>query len=703
MPPLGPILENAMKEAFSPGNGVAAIRNIGVLAHVDAGKTSITEKMLHLAGLRRQAGSVDEGTTATDYLSVERLHGITVKSAAVRFGWKGTDVRLIDTPGHVDFGNEVTRALRILDGAVIALCAVSGVQARTEVIAAACARRRLPRLYFINKMDRTGAAFDGVVRNLTAALEPSAVAFQVPLFEDRTWVGVADLVGMRAWRFGAGEGDPGAAVEASLADFPESAAAIAAARARLVERLAERDEGILSLYADNREVPAETLAAAAAIQVRDCLLAPVFCGSAFVDGSVGLLLDAVISFLPSPAEAAVPGGVSPRGGEPVVTKPDPAGPVAAFVFKAFVGDSGELLAWTRVWSGTLASGRKLVDARTGKLVAIRKIFGIQAESLIELAEAGPGEVVALRADGLEPGASLCEKGALVVFEPLDTPEPVVSQVIEPPTLQDLAPLRRALEAMSLEDLSLRVSEEKETGRFEVAGQGELHLDIVAERLRREYGLRVRTGNPRVNFRERLAKPASAREDFDRDFGGERIRLSVAIKVEPLREGPACEILVSPALKLAPPYLAALRRGAEAALAVGPAEGWPMEAIRLTLIDFAPPAGGTGRSGETAVEAATALAARRALSGAGSIILEPVMRVDIECPEEHFGPVLNALASRGGRVESVEDGLGRKDISALAPMRRLFGFAGELRSMSHGRAQFQARFGGYEPFDNPLSH
>jgi elongation factor G len=692
-----------MKEAFSPGNGAATIRNIGVLAHVDAGKTSITEKMLYLAGLRRQAGNVDDGTTATDYLSVERLHGITVKAAAVRFGWKGADVRLIDTPGHVDFGNEVTRALRILDGAVIALCAVSGVQARTEVIAAACARRNLPRLYFVNKMDRAGADFNGVVQNLAAVLEPSAVAFQLPLFTDRSWVGVVDLIGMRAWKFGDGEGDSDAGVEASLAEFPESAEAAAGARTRLVERLAEHDDGILSLYADNREISAETLAAAAARQVRDCLLAPVFCGSAFIDGSVGLLLDAVCAFLPSPTEAAVPAGASPSGGEPIVTKPDPAGPVAAFIFKALVGDSGELLAWTRIWAGTIRSGRKLVDARTGKLVAIRKIFGIQAESLIELEEAGPGEVVALRADGVEPGASICDKGALVVFEPLDMPEPVVSQVIEPPTLQDLAPLRRALESMSLEDLSLRISEEKETGRFEVAGQGELHLDIVAERLRREYGLHVRTGNPRVNLRERLAKPASAREDFDRDFGGERIRLSLALQVEPLRNSQACEVLVSPMLKLTPPHMAAVRRGAEAALAVGPAEGWPLEAIRLTLLDFTPPAGGTGRSGETAVEAATALAARRALSEAGSILLEPFMRVDVECPEEHFGPVLNAIASRGGRVESVEDGLGRKDITALAPMRRLFGFAGELRSMSRGRAQFQARFGGYEPFDNPLSH
>lgn len=692
-----------MKTALSPAVGSATIRNIGVLAHVDAGKTSITEKMLYLAGLRREAGNVDEGTTATDYLSVERIHGITVKSAAVRFNWKNADVRLIDTPGHVDFGNEVTRALRILDGAVIALCAVSGVQARTEVIAAACAQRKLPRLYFINKMDRVGADFDGVVRNLGATLEPTATAFQFPLFRGKTWVGLVDLLSMKAWRFGAVEEDTSLGVEASLAEFPGAARDAALARSRLVERLAEHDEGILSLYADNREVPAETLAAAAAAQVRGCLLAPVFCGSAFIGGSVGLLLDAVTAFLPSPVDAAVPEGLDPRGGERVVIKPDPGGPVIAFVFKAFVGDSGEFFAWTRVWSGTLTAGSKLFDARTAKPVPIRKIFGIQAESLIELGEAGPGEVVALKADGLEPGASLCARGALVVFEPLDTPEPVVSQVIEPSTSQELAPLRRALEAMSLEDLSLRVGEEKETGRFEVAGQGELHLDIVVERLRREYGLRVRTGNPRVNFRERLAKPASAREDFDRDFGGERIRLMVALKVEPSRDSQAREVLVSPTIRLAPPHLAAVRRGAEAALDVGPAEGWPMEGVRLTLLDFAPPALNTGRFGETAIEAATALAARRALSCAGSIILEPVMRVDIECPEEHFGSVLNTLASRGGRVESVEDGLGRKNISALAPMRRLFGFAGELRSISHGRAQFQARFGGYEPFDNPLSH
>jgi elongation factor G len=327
---------------------------------------------------------------------------------------------------------------------------------------------------------------------------------------------------------------------------------------------------------------------------------------------------------------------------------------------------------------------------------VKKLFGIQADSLIELKEAGPGEVVALKAADVESGASLCERRSPIIFEALEIPEPVVSQVFEPQTLQDLTAVRRALDALALEDLSLRVSEEKETGRFEVAGQGELHLDIVAERLRREFGLRLRTGNPRVNCRERLLRGARAREEFDRDFGGERIRVSIEVAVKTHRDRTANEVLLAPGLRLQPLHLAAARRGAESAMGVGPAQGWPLEGAELTIVDLAPPGGGTGRNGEIAVEAAAALAARRALLEAGSEILEPVMQIDIDCPDEHFGPVLNAISARGGRIESVEEGAGMKSITALAPMSRLFGFAGELRSMSRGRAQFQARFGSYEP-------
>ncbi|MFA5852356.1 MAG: GTP-binding protein, partial [Spirochaetales bacterium] len=411
-----------MTPEIASAPGIGNIRNIGVLAHVDAGKTSITEKMLFLAGLRRETGAVDEGTTATDYLAVERLHGITIKSAAVRFDWDGTAVHLIDTPGHVDFGNEVDRALRILDGAVIALCAVSGVQARTEVIAKACAARNLPRLYFINKMDRSGADFAGVVEDLRASLEPNAAAIQIPLIEHQKWIGLVDLFRMEALLF---NDDSGVSATSPLAssEIPLSAQAGAeAARALLIEKLAEADEEILSLYATDAKIPPALLARAAAKATKAGRLVPVLCGSAFVDPSIRVLLDATVGLLPSPAEAAIPEGIDPRSKTTLAIRPSSEGPLAAFVFKTVNDSSGDIYAWTRIWSGFLRAGRKVHEARSSKEVLLKKIFGIHADSLTELKEAGPGEVVALKTSGLEPGASLCERSFPILFEALEIPE-----------------------------------------------------------------------------------------------------------------------------------------------------------------------------------------------------------------------------------------------------------------------------------------
>lgn len=689
-----------MDQQLLPVSEAGEIRNIGVLAHVDAGKTSITERILYLAGLRREAGTVDEGTTATDYLSVERRHGITVKSAAVRFEWNGCTVHLIDTPGHVDFGNEVDRALRILDGAVIALCSVSGVQARTEVIARACAERSLPRLYFINKMDRSGADFFGIVEELRAGLELNAVALQYPLYEGQKWVGMVDLLQMKALRFDSAESPSGDLLPlSSLSAEVQSKAG--SARALLVEKIAEVNEEILALYASDQEIPAGKLGLALGQATKAGKLVPVLCGSAFVDASVKLLLDAVTALLPSPAEAGIPEGIDLRTNMAVNLLPSRDAPLAAFVFKTLSDEAGDVFAWTRIWSGTMKAGKKIFDARSEKDVMVRKIFGIHADSLVEMKEAGAGEVVALKMPGVEPGASLCERSHPVVFEALAILEPVVSQVVEPATLQELTGVRHALEVLAVEDSSLRVREERETGRFEVAGQGELHLDIVAERLWRDFGLRVRVGNPRVNCRERLKRGAKVREDFDHDFGGERVRVSIEILAEPLPENSESEIATADGLRIAPQFLAAARRGIESAIGVGPGRGWPMEAIKATVLGLLPPGSGSGKNGETAVEAAAALAVRKALLQAGSDILEPVMYVDIECPEEFFGSMLNAVSSRGGRIESVEDRSGIKNILARAPMRNLFGFAGEIRAMSRGRAQFQARFGCYEPLRQPF--
>jgi elongation factor G len=671
------------------------VRNIGILAHVDAGKTSITEKILYLAGLKRETGTVDEGTTATDFLSVEKRHGITVKSAAVRFEWGGRTVHLIDTPGHVDFGHEVDRAIRILDGAIIAVCAVSGVQARTEVIAQASAKRSLSRVYFVNKMDRPGADFFGVIDELRTVLEPHAVAVQCPIIEGRKWVGIVDLVTMKARRFDSapGQTEPAETIPNAL----ES-------RASLLERLAEIDERILDLYAADKAVSVPMIQEALARGVLSCAICPVFCGSAFVDESIALLLDGATELLPSPEAAGIPEGIDPRTGNPAEMHVSPEAPLAAFVFKTVGDASGEVVAWTRIWSGTLRSGKKVLEVRTGKEISIRKLFGIHADSLEECAQAVAGQIVAVKAVGkfIEPGASLCDRGSPVLFEALELPEPVVSLAVEPATREDLEPLRKGLEMLAVEDRALHVTEEKETGRFMIAGQGELHLDIVAERLRRDFGLKFRTGNPRVNLRERLLGPSEWKEDFDHDFGGERVRVSVTVRLEP-RTALQADLpsFVSPGLRIAPQFLAAARRGAESAMSAGPLQGWPLEETIITLLELQVPGAGTGRNGELAVEAASATAVRKAILAAGAKLLEPVMILDIECPEEYFGAVLGSLSSRSGRVESVEDGLSVKTLLARAPMRNLFGFAGEIRSMSKGRAHFQARFGSYEPVRQPF--
>ena len=667
------------------------MRNIGVLAHVDAGKTSITEKILFLAGLRNREGRVDEGTTMTDYLSVEKRHGITIKSAAVRFTWKNTAIHLIDTPGHVDFGIEVERALRILDGAVIALCAVSGVQARTEVIVKACIARSLPRLYFINKMDRSGADFNGVVENLAADLEPRAAAIQYPIYEGREWKGVYDLIAEEpCFLDGPDEGSP-------MYDF-QPTPEIQAHRDRLVEKIAEGDEQIFALYAQDEEIPRILLNEALARAVKTGRLIPVLCGSAFADSTIALLLNHIVSLLPSPAEAAVPENLKGENPEAQTLRPGDER-LSAFVFKTLGDGLGDVVAWTRIWTGVLKAGKKYFDARSGKDVLVKNIFGILADQLINLESAGAGEVVALRASRLEPGASLCQRGQPVLFEILETPESVVSQVIEPSSAQEMSGLRKALETLAVEDGSLEVSEERETGRFIICGQGELHLDIIAERLKREYGLSVRVGNPKINCKERPLAKAQVRERFDRDFGGERVRTEVEVRLEPKANG---ELLLQVAESLRVPahYLAAARRGLAAA-ASGPLEGWPLEGADILVVDIVPPPSGTGKNGELAVEAAAALATRKTLLSARCALCEPVMRLDIECPEDCFGATLALVSSRGGRIESVDDRMAIKAVGVKIPMRALFGFSGDLRAATGGRGQYQARFEAYEIIEQAI--
>lgn len=669
------------------------VRNIGVLAHVDAGKTSITERILSLSGVKADAGSVDDGTTSTDYLSVERRHGITVKSAAVQFSWNGAPVNLIDTPGHVDFSNEVHRVLQILDGAIIALCAVSGVQARTEVISDSCKERSLPRIYFINKMDRAGADFSGVLQDLRSSIEPTAVAIQLPVFSGRNWTGIVDLVTMR--RVDCETGKSADLAGGNPAEKEILAQAIAA-RQKLAEAIAEHDETILALFADDKDIPNELLAESLKELTWKSVLVPVVCGSAFNTASVALLLDASLRYLPDYRHARVPDCHSPDSNQPVRLKPALEETLAAFVFKTTADAEQKTFSWVRLWAGVLQPGASALNSQTGKIVHLKKLYSIQASEVLEVSRAQAGDIFAIDAGLASPGATLCAKHRPLFFEELRIPPPVVVQILEPMDIHETPGIRKALHHLTREDASLIVRDEADTGRFEIAGQGELHLQIIVERLYRDFGFKVRTGNPRVTCKERPKKAVSVSEGFDRDFGGARIRTSISLNLEPCVDLAGNTMVFAPELRLLAPYREAVLRGLEAALSVGPNEGWPLVNAAITITHLIPPDQNSGRNGETAVEAASALACRKALLNSDSVVLEPVMETAIECPEDCFGQVLALVSSRQGQIDSVEDGISRKHITARITMRMLFGFSSDLSSASQGHAQFQASFAGYEP-------
>jgi len=690
----------------------SARRNIGILAHIDAGKTSLTERLLYAAGLIREPGAVDEGTTVTDYLEVERERGITVKAAAARLSWSASPaggdappgpcrIDLIDTPGHVDFGAEVERSLRALDGALVLLCAVAGVQSRTEALYRACLIRGAPRIAFVNKMDRRGASFERALGDL-ARLDPGAVAVQLPWGEGESFRGVVDLVGMRAYDFGRGEPRP-----APEALPPELLGPAAAARSALVELLASSDEGLMADYVEGREPGPGRLEPALRAAALAGRATPVLCGTAFSDGAAALLLDAVAAYLPSPAEAGCPAGIDPGSGAEARRESDPAAPFSALVFKTAADPAFGQVAWTRVWSGSASPGDRVLDARSGERFRVTRIFGIQGERLeaAELARAGDivGLALAPQRQGLT-GASLCDPARPILYEPIRVAEPVASLAIEPRGRADVEALKAAVAALVAEDPSLRASEDPLTGRVELAGLGELHLEVAAERLAREHGARVRVGEPRVAFREALAGGAAASEDFDRELGGERVRARVSLELAPGPRGSGLSCAPAPGLRLAPALLAALRRGVEAALSVGPSAGFPLGDAAVLVAEASVPgaSSSSGKGAERALEIAASIAAGRAAREAGSLVLEPVMRVEIEAPGESFGQAAAALSGRGGRVESVELGAEGRIVVGAAPLRRLFGFAGELGSATGGRASYQARFQGFEPVPRGFS-
>lgn len=670
------------------------IRNIGVLAHIDAGKTSVTERILHVAGVRSVPGSVDEGTTLTDYLGVERRHGITIKTAAVRFSYRNCRFHLLDTPGHVDFTAEVERVLQVLDGAVIVLCAVSGVQVRTGVIAKACRDHSLPRIYFVNKMDRRGADFHHALQQIKEELHEPAVALQIPIHTGQTWQGIADIV-RGVWIPNGMENESNRMLPLDGAPLEEQdRLAITQATETMLDTLSMHDDEILSDLVQGRFPDPFAITHALRRAVVSGRLVPVFCGSSFSDPSIAALMDGIIDYFPDPVARGCPEGIDPSNRTIRRFAPMPDAPLSAYIFKTVLHEEMGLLGWARIWSGTLRESMR-VQVHPGRSNAtVRRLFGVQGAEVEQIGNATAGEIVALQLAGQgQAGSTLCESSMPIQYEAYMVPEPVVYLVVEPSTPSELPALRDALRTLAAEDASLSVTEEKETGRIRIAGQGELHLNVVMERLSHEFGIRVRAGNPQVPKVETISRSAELSENFVHELGGERLEVGLGLAVEPVQQNapPAC--VLAEGVRPGTVYQKALERGIETACSIGPLEGWPLEGIRLTITEFLAPSSCDRRS-EAAVELSAHALTQKVVRKAGPRVLVPIVKAMVEVPDAWFGKALASLQARGARIESVQDEGNGKTIIAFAPMESLFGYATTLRSITEGRGMYQAVFEKY---------
>jgi elongation factor G len=654
---------------------LATVRNLGILAHVDAGKTTVTERILHLTGATRKQGEVHDGTTVTDFDPQERDRGITIFAAAVSCAWAGHRITLIDTPGHVDFTDEVERSLRVLDGAVAVFDAVAGVEPQSETVWRQADRHGVPRIAFVNKLDRAGADLDAAVASIRRRLHPAPLVVQLPIGREDGFTGVVDLLRLRAIVWPGGEAGP----------VPDDLIEEAQRRRRLLEEaVAELHPLALDEFCATGTVSADTLDKALRDLTRTGEGLVVLCGSAYRDRGIEPLLDAVVAYLPSPAD------VTPvRADRPA----DPAAPLAALVFKVVATATGRLTS-VRVYSGTLRKGDQVRDAGTGRTERIARILRVQADRHSEVDGAVAGDIVALAGPkAARVGATLCAPGDPVLLEPPVTADPVVSVAVEPRRSADTERLASALARLAEEDPSLVVRTDPETGQTVLSGLGELHLEVAVEKLRRSRGLEVAVGRPEVAYRETVVRGVSGLVyRHVKQDGGAGQFAHVVLDVEPLSEGFEFASAIVGG-RVPREYVRAVELGCRDALADGPLGGHPVTGVRVTLVDGATH---VKDSSELAFRTAGRLGLREALRASTMRLLEPVAEVVVTVPADAVGGVLGDLAARRGRVAGSAVRSGTAVVTATVPLAELFGYANRLRSRTQGRGTFTARPSGYAP-------
>ena len=668
-------------------------RNIGIIAHIDAGKTTTTERILFYTGKTYRLGSVDDGTTVTDWMEQERERGITIVSAAVTTFWKGYKINIIDTPGHIDFTAEVQRSLRVLDGGVVVFDAVQGVEPQSETVWRQANRYEVPRICFANKMDRVGASYQRTIQSIEDRLGAHPLAMQLPIGEESAFIGVVDLLSRQAIFF-----EDELSSQPVLRDIPDDLVdEVETKRAALIERIVELDDDLTMQYLEGEDVSMEALKAALRQGVLDNRVSPVFCGSSLRNKGVQPLLDAVVDYLPSPLDVPDVVGTHPKTDEQVMLPPEDSAPMSALVFKIVTDPYVGRLAYIRVYSGKVKKGSTYYNSNQESKERVGRLLRMYADHREDVDEIGPGDIGAIL--GLKKsftGDTLCHQSEQVVLETITFPDPVISVAIEPKTLADQDKMGIALRKLSEEDPTFKVRQDEETGQTIISGMGELHLDILVDRMLREFNVKANVGNPRVAYHETITKAIPEVEyKFVKQTGGHGQYGHVVLRIEPLESGTG--FLFDEEIRggsVPREFIPAVEKGVREAAESGVISGYPMTDLKVTLID------GSSHevdSSDMAFRMAAIFAFREGIPKGKPVLLEPIMKVEVVAPDDYTGEVLGQINSRHGNVLGMDVRPGNAQaIRAEVPLAEMFGYATELRSATKGRGVFTMEFDHYAP-------
>ncbi len=679
---------------------IRRIRNIGIAAHIDAGKTTVSERILFYTGRIHKTGEVHDGAATMDWMEQERERGITITAAATTCAWKEHEIHLIDTPGHVDFTVEVERSLRVLDGAISVFCAVGGVEPQSETVWRQATRWKVPRLAFVNKMDRIGASFERVVTEMREKLGAHPAPIQIPIGAEDRFEGVIDLVRMEKLTFEGKQGE-----ELVRSPIPEALRGEAEeAKEQLIEALADVDDGIAEAFLGGETIAPERIIEVLRKATCENRLQPVLCGSALRNKGVLALLDAIVDYLPSPVDVPPMLGTHPTTGVAESRPPEIAAPFSALAFKVAM-DEGRRHVYLRVYSGRIEPGKEFLNASTGHKEKIARLFKVHANKKERLDEALPGDLVL--AAGLRfarTGETLCDEKHPIVFERMDFLKPVISLALEPKQNKDLEKLEESLKKLADEDPTVELRRDEDTGQTLLAAMGELHLEILVERLRTDFGVEVNTGKPSVVFRETIRAEKELEERFERalsEDGEQRIFAAVKVRIRPLERGAGQSFDDARPEDnrtlhvLSDKELEAVRLGSLEALEAGPIDSYPVQDVGITLLAVEKRPQETT---EIALRVAAANAVRRAMKEANPTTLSPLMKLEVVVPEPVVGSVVGDLSSRGARIEGVSPEGDRSVVRAIAPLTKMFGYSTALRSMSEGRGTFSMHFSRFDALD-----